>query len=326
MEYNTLVMQNILKYLKAWSILLRFENLIMIAVAMWIMNSYVVNTKLQANGILVQCQNTAFWILVLSVVLIAAGGYAINDYFDIRTDEINRPHRVILNKIVKRRSAIVAHFGLSLCGLLLAVYLAFKVHYLRMLVYHGLAIFLLWTYSTHFKKNWLIGNIIIALLSAAVLTLPLVYAFGFYNINLNNFSVSQYWIVSKPILLYALFAFLISFSRELVKDLEDVKGDQMDGANTFPIYAGVMPSKMLFTFSNVLSIVFLSFILYNTITYTTVKPIGPFLYILFLLFCPIFVTAVLIWPANTSGHFKYLSWALKSIMFLGLLFAVFFIT
>ncbi|MFZ9296436.1 MAG: UbiA family prenyltransferase, partial [Bacteroidia bacterium] len=96
----------------------------MIAVAMWIMNSYVVNTKLQAIGILVYGQNTAFWMLVVSVVLIAAGGYAINDYFDIRTDEINRPHRVILNKVVKRRSAIVAHFCLSFCGLLLAVFLA----------------------------------------------------------------------------------------------------------------------------------------------------------------------------------------------------------
>lgn len=326
MEYYTLVMYNIWKYLKAWSILLRVENLIMIAVAMWIMNSYVVNTKLQAMGILVYGQNTAFWMLVVSVVLIAAGGYAINDYFDIRTDEINRPHRVILNKVVKRRSAIVAHFCLSFCGLLLAVYLAFKVQYLRMLIYHGLAIMLLWTYSTHFKKNWLIGNIIIALLSAAVLTVPLVYAFGLYKIKLDHFSVSQYWIVSKPIILYALFAFLISFSRELVKDLEDIKGDKIDGANTFPIYAGVMPSKMLFTFSNVLSAVFLSFILYNTITYTTVKPIGPFLYILFLLFCPIFVTAVLIWPSSSSRHFKYLSWALKSIMFLGLLFAVLFIS
>ena len=69
-------MYNIWKYLKAWSILLRVENLIMIAIAMWIMNSYVVNTKLQAMGILVYGQNTAFWMLIVSVVLIAAGGYA----------------------------------------------------------------------------------------------------------------------------------------------------------------------------------------------------------------------------------------------------------
>lgn len=318
-------MHSIWKYLKAWSVLLRLENLIMIALAMVIINTYVVNSKLQALGIQILIPDPTFLLLILSVVLIAAGGYAINDYFDIRTDEINRPHRVILNKVVKRRSAIIAHLCLSLCGLLLALYIAFKIQYLRILLYHCTAIVLLWTYSTHFKKNALIGNIIIAVLSSAVLTVPLVYAFGAYNVILNGFSAVQLWVLSKPVIMYTWFAFLTSFSRELVKDLEDMKGDKVDGANTFPIYAGIMPSKMLFTFSSVLSAVFLSFILYNTVTYNSAKPFGPFLYILFVLFCPIFLTAVLIWPAKTAQHFKYLSWMLKGIMLFGLIFAVFFI-
>jgi len=316
--------KQLFKYLRAWHLLLRLQNLVIIGLVMWVMHAYIVVPNFVNTGLKEIKTDINFIILIISVICIAAAGNSINDYFDVRTDEINRPKRVVLNTLLKRRTAIITHLLLSFLGLCLGFWVAYKIHYLRIFGFHLAAVALLWLYSIRLKKIGLVGNLTIALLSSAVLYLPMIYEWGRQGVLFHNAPWMYFFKLTKPVTLFTLFAFLTSFSRELVKDLEDIKGDAHDGAKTFPIYAGVFPSKMLFAFTNLITAVLLSFILYNSVVYGPIPSVGSFMFILFFLFCPVLGISLLVFLAKNPKHYRYLSWSLKCIMLTGLLYAIIF--
>jgi len=198
-----------------------------------------------------------FALLVLSVVLIGAAGNIINDYFDTRIDRINRPGTVIVGRSVKRRVAMAAHLALSSAGLLCGAIVAWRTGQWPLLVIPAFAIGALWTYSTTFKRQLIIGNGTVATLTALV---PLTV--GLYEIpalrrsfeahgtvTLSNGALYQmesgftelwWWVLG-----FAAFAFLSSLVRELQKDMADVKGDAAIGCRTAPIAWGMRWAKAL---------------------------------------------------------------------------------
>ena len=107
-------------------------------------------------------------LLILASVCIAAGGYIINDYFDLNIDRVNKPDKVIIDKVIGRRWAIVWHLVLSGIGILLTFYVGWKINNIPLGFANILCVTLLWFYSTTFKKRLLIGNTIISLLTAWV--------------------------------------------------------------------------------------------------------------------------------------------------------------
>ena len=165
-----------------------------------------------------------FIMLTVSTVLVAAGGYIINDYYDVKIDAINKPERMVVGKKVRRRHAMTVHMVVSAVGVLLGFWLSWQVGLINL----G-AVLLLWGYSDQLKKMVLIGNVAIALLGASMLLVVAVYAD-----KLNMITIG-----------YALFAFLISLIREIVKDMEDVKGDASFGCRTLPIVAGLRNTKLV---------------------------------------------------------------------------------
>lgn len=192
-----------------------------------------------------------FVLLVLSTVLVAAGGNMINDYFDTRIDRINKPGEVIVGRRVKRRVAMTGHFVLSGLGLLLGVFVAWRSGMPQWALIPAFAIGALWTYSTTFKRRLLVGNGLVAVLAALV---PLTV--GLYEIPLLERAFADPRthlfsdggrIVSVPdlrelwswILAYSAFAFLSTLVRELQKDMADVKGDEAAGCRTVPIAWGM---------------------------------------------------------------------------------------
>lgn len=201
-----------------------------------------------------------FILLVLSTVLIAAAGNIINDYFDTRIDRINKPGEVIVGRTVKRRVAMTAHLVLSSIGLLLGLFVAWKAGQLRWALIPAFAIGALWTYSTHYKRQLLIGNGLVATLTALV---PLTV--GLYEIPLlrawfasgpvigmqngeqyqMDASVQELWYF---ILVYSAFAFVSTLVRELQKDMADIKGDEQEGCRTVPIVWGMKWAKGLALF------------------------------------------------------------------------------
>lgn len=165
-----------------------------------------------------------FAVLVLSTVLIAAGGYIINDYFDVKIDRINKPHRVWIGKTISRRSALVIHQLFSVSGVLMAFYIGWMPGLI-----HILSVWLLWFYASGFKKKPLIGNFVVAFLTALVIAeIALVYTPS-----------------NRLIYMYAVFAFFINFIREIIKDMEDMRGDELHGARTLPILFGIHKTKRL---------------------------------------------------------------------------------
>jgi len=184
----------------------------------------------------------SFGMLCLASVCIAAAGYIINDYFDINIDEVNKPEQMVVDKIIHRRWAIAWHFILSFSGIALTA-LALPLRDKWYLVVANMAcVGLLWFYSTNFKKQVLVGNIVISLLTAWTI---LIIFFSKVSVT-DAFEPAN---AGQPKLfrfafLYAGFAFITSLIREAVKDLEDIKGDERYGCRTMPIAWGVNATKV----------------------------------------------------------------------------------
>ncbi|MFT5778478.1 MAG: 4-hydroxybenzoate polyprenyltransferase [Crocinitomicaceae bacterium] len=192
-----------------------------------------------------------FFLLVFSTVMIAAGGNLINDYFDVRADRINKPDRVIIGKHVKKRVAIVSHWGINFVAFSIAVYLSWRMQSFWYVFIHLFSINILWFYSLYFKRKFLTGNILVAALTAMV---PVIVGIFFYQSqlpNIDSMNITYYPFVgirSVEIILWisvglASFAFLLNFAREIVKDIEDIEGDKVLKAKTVPITLGAAKSK-----------------------------------------------------------------------------------
>lgn len=163
-----------------------------------------------------------FFLMAVSTVLISAGGYIINDYYDQKIDLINRPEKVVVGTKIRRRLAILAHFGLSISGIAVGFYLDIKIG-----VVHIFSTFCLWYYSNYLRRLPLIGNLIIAFLTSLTMLIVAIY------IERNEILIY----------IYAVFAFGIVLIREVIKDIEDFKGDSAFGVQSIPVLWGIRSAK-----------------------------------------------------------------------------------
>ncbi len=168
----------------------------------------------------------AFWLLAASSVLIAAAGYIINDYFDLNIDQVNKPASIVVQKIIKRRWAIFWHLGLSVAGMLITLYVSHHIGNWLIALINLVCVLLLWFYSTTFKRQFLIGNLVIALLTAWVVLVLYVSELDVVTLTRNAIYQVTMTRVFKLAMLYGGFAFVISLIREVVKDMEDIAGDE----------------------------------------------------------------------------------------------------
>lgn len=184
-----------------------------------------------------------FILLVLASVSIAAAGYIINDYFDMDIDYVNKPDRMVIGKIVGRRWAMLLHMLFSLVGLFLTAVVSMRLGSLWLLFLNFLSVFLLLLYSTTFKKKFIIGNLIISLLTSWVILSLFVAELQWNDLAKSNSSYSTLSTLYKFTLVYAAFAFIVSLIREVVKDMEDQVGDRKYGCTTMPIKWGESMTK-----------------------------------------------------------------------------------
>lgn len=314
---NTLLNNRILAFFK----LVRIENLVMIALTQILIRYFVLGKVFSANGLSLGYDETSFYLLVISTVLIAAAGYIINDYFDVKTDLINHPDTVVVDKVIKRRWAIMLHIGFTVLGIILGMYAALKTGYLRLAIFHFVAAALLWFYSTHLKKQLLIGNLVVSLLTASVAFMPLVYEMGVLQKLYPGFILTyKHTILAsfKITFIFSLFAFITSMTREIIKDIEDYKGDKETGGRTMPIVWGIRASKLSAFFLTIITEILLLVVVYNTIKAQLIVFSLNNLYVVLLLIIPLTVLAVYTMKADHSKHFKNASLLLKFIMLMGL--------
>jgi 4-hydroxybenzoate polyprenyltransferase len=243
-----------MKLAAAFLRLIRWPNLLFIVVTQclfyYLIAVPVFNTY---NTVPVLSQNL-FLFIVLSSVLIAAAGYIINDYFDLNIDRVNKPDRLVVEKIIKRRWAIVWHLIFSFAGIFIGsgVALVLKdIGPFSVGIINIFCVLALWLYSTIYKRKLLIGNVLIALLTSwTILIVYLINVKSRLVTIVDENALHNYEMASaklfKYAILYAGFAFIISLIREVIKDMEDMEGDARYGCKTMPIVWGV-PAAKVFT-------------------------------------------------------------------------------
>ena len=234
-----------MKLVGAFFKLIRYPNLVFIALTQVLFYYCVMlPTKAKHPGAVFATGEKELLMLVLASLFIAAAGYIINDYFDLNIDKVNRPERLVIEKTIKRRWAIVWHIVLSLLGLALSFYLGWRINNPLPGIFNTVSVILLWFYSTTFKKQLLIGNIIISLLTAWVVLILYVCEVKLNIINIEPEQMTFITGIFKAAVLYGGFAFILSIIREVVKDMEDLEGDKRYDCRTMPIAWGIRASKV----------------------------------------------------------------------------------
>jgi 4-hydroxybenzoate polyprenyltransferase len=312
-----------LKYLK----LIRIQNLLMVPLTMYLLRYGVVNSALYygysfALGQEMELQFSfgMFNLLIAINMLLGAAGYVINDYFDRKIDSINRPNEVIIGNTVHRRFAIILHWTLNSIAVVMAGYLSWQFRKPMILVAYIMISGIFWLYSTTYKKQFLIGNIIVAL-GTAMIPFQLAYfeiqsLIQVYGVDMAlkgmSFKVLFYWLAA-----FALFAFLTNLIREIVKDLEDFEGDASYGCNSIPVVLGTKAAKIIIAGLSLFTIGLLGYFYYTFI----INQISKW-YLLVTIVIPLLAVVSLTFNANTVKHYHRISILLKIIMLFGVLYSV----
>ena len=255
-----------------------------------------------------------FGLLVLATICIAAGGYVINNIFDVETDTENKPANVIVRKSIPENMAYNIYLGATIIGVGIGFYLSNiidKPSFASLFIIIALTLYF---YSNSLKQSLLIGNIIVALLlSISVLIIGI---FDLYPI-ITEENRPIMGLLFGILLDYAIFAFIINFIREIVKDLEDLEGDSSQGMNTLPIILGVNSTvKLVFGLSFIPIICLLYYI--NHYIFSAGLLISTIFGFIFVL-APLLYFTVKIWAAKDKKDFNHLSTILKWILFFGML-------
>ena len=311
-----------MKLLGAFFKLIRYPNLVFIALTQVLFYYCIMLPTQQKNpGAVMSIGQTELMLLVLASLFIAAAGYIINDYFDLNIDKINRPNRLVIEKVIKRRWAIFWHIFLSLAGLVLSFYLGWRISNPLPGIFNTVAVVLLWFYSTTFKKQLLIGNIIISLLTAWVILVMYICETKMNIISLDPAQRSFITGIFKSAVLYGGFAFILSVIREVVKDLEDLEGDARYNCHTMPIAWGIHASKV---YTAVWVIVLSAALLILSIYAVQVQWWWLAVYLMAFVLSPLYFVFRKLAPAQQSSEFGAISSLVKLVMLTGILSMIFF--
>ena len=263
-------------------------NLVIVAFAQIMTAYFLVETTDSGKSVLL---DPNLYAIILSTVILAAAGYMINDYYDVKIDYVNKPEEVIIGKGMKRRMVLFLHSALNFTGIALGYLVSPKIALINFI-----AAFLLWLYSNSLKRQPFIGNLVVALLTGVT-----IWIIGFY-----------YQKSELLVLTYAIFAFFLNLIREIVKDIEDRQGDRKHGCRTLPIVIGFRNTK------KVIFVIAIGFVC--AILIVTFKINNHLLFYYFgglsLLF---FLFMYKIYIADRKAHFTQLSVLSKLLMLTGIM-------
>ncbi len=293
--------------------LIRYKNLLMVLLTL-VLTKYAI-----IDSLISTISDFQFILLVISILYITAGGYVINDVFDIEADKINKPSKVYIGLSISKKKALVSYFMLTIIGLIIGIYVSFLKEHIAYSLFFITAIGLLYWYSKTLKRIAVFGNLVTSFLIA--LTIFIVYVFEIKNTNtasnlsdeITNFFTSIS--VTIYIFIYIIFAFFMTLIREIIKDIEDLKGDYALKMNTLPILIGVKRTRNIVLVISSVVFVFILFIIKEEFVhipillwYTLLFVVTPFVWFLYKLF-----------SSKTKKDFHSLSNLIKLIMFFGIL-------
>ncbi len=290
------------------------------AITQYLIQYWVIVPALKAAHLSPVLSYFTFSCLVIYTILIAAAGNIINDIFDAPIDKINKPNEVIVGKVISKKSAYWLYYSMNIIAISIAIYLDISTNQLLFTPAGMVIIALLYWYSKTFKRQILIGNLVIAILCAFVAVIVWWAELSPITQRL-DFDAFQGDELTFLLLIYTLFALLSTMYREIIKDIQDVEGDQLQNCRTLPIFSGIKTAKwvaFLFGVMLSLSLIFPSVQLWQRQQYWSLAYLFTFILL------PLFYSFIQLSTATKPVHFKRLSSLIKGIMLagLGLLFAL----
>lgn len=277
----------LLRLLSMFSVV-RVYNILVIVLAQYLASIFILAKQLSISDVVLDMQ---LFMLVMATATTIASGYIINSFYDAEKDLINRPHKSMLDRLASPQLKLNTYFVLNFLAVLFASYVSF-----RAVVFFSIYIFGIWLYSHTLKRLLFVGN-----LSAAILTiLPFFAVFIYYK----NFQ----WVI----LMHASFLMLLIAIRELIKDLENIKGDLTHGYNTVPVVYGEKFAKKNLTILVALSCV-------SIIILVRFFDIGKMFWYFYLAFLLLVIFVLLLWRAKNKFQYLVLHNILKIIIVAGVL-------
>lgn len=326
--------------LRSFFSVIRWVNLLYILLTFCGFRFLLINPLFQLAGYTPSLGNAAFLLLALSVMLVAAGGYIINDYFDVEADLINKPQKVVIGNQISPDTAMRWYYLCNTAGIALGCWLAWQAGNVKLGFIHIFSAAMLWFYATYFKRKPLSGNLLVSLL----VTLS-IFCILFFDAEMRDFTAIKLkeilksgfetltgYIVAAPeltgyankelfetiftfVATYAGFAFLLNLVRELVKDMEDAPGDEEAGYRTLPVVAGFAFTKLLAGATVLLTI---KLIANFQIEQALTGQLWVALATLPLIQLPLMYVVYKLWITNQKAGFTQISSVLKVVMLLGL--------
>ena len=304
--------------------LIRWPNLLMTAIMMLLVYHCVMSPLAYYSAVDVFPSSGAFYSFVMSLIFIVAGGYVINDYFDVETDKLNKPDKTLIPDVFSQKEAKSFYIILTFIGLVLGLVSSIMVLNVKFYMLFAVIVLitcLLYSYSSTYKRKLLLGNLLVSFLIAVAVFLPYLFEILYLSDNLLMLSTCKDLAknVVYFVLIYTAFAFLLTFIREIIKDMEDVDGDGRTHCRTMPVVYGLNVTKTILYVLVVLSLVLLS--VYELILFE----LELFIAFAFMVF--VSVSAILlivkIYKAKECRDFHRLSVMTKVMMLIGLLSMLF---
>jgi len=277
----------LLKFFSLFSVV-RGYNILVIVLAQYLTAVYILAPNWPVRKVVLDLN---LLMLVLASAAAIAGGYIINNFYDSEKDLINRPYKTKLDRLVSQNTKLSGYFVLNFISVICASYVSF-----RAVVFFSLYIFGIWFYSHKLKKYLFVGNLTSAVLSV----IPFFAVFIYYR----NFDL--------VIFVHATFLFLLISMREVVKDLENLKGDMAQGYRTLPIVYGEKTAKTMLTLlASITLIPTLLLIFRFEIGWMHLYFYGSILALLIFVF--------MLWNSNRKIHYVILHSILKFVIVVGVL-------
>lgn len=309
--------------MKSYYKLFRCNNLLFISIFLWLMDKWVAVPLLKQGLWGEQLPNVVLLLLIVSVVLIAAGGYVINDYFDVKIDRINRPDDLVVTNTISKERAMLLFQILTGVGIVFGLGLSIYLRSWLLSMIYILIPGVLWFYSSSYKRQLILGNVVVALIMAL---LPLMVVFAnVAQMSLKYGDVVQYSPVISELYLwiggFSIFAFLCTWIREIVKDMQDQVGDREYECHTLPICIGDLWTKVIVTLLTLIVMALLIWINYFVIPFPHDFSTLTTRFTIFGLLIPIAGSLVLLWAAKIPSDYGTVQHLLKFIMFMGVMYS-----
>lgn len=303
--------------------LIRWSNLLFVGILVYLMEKWVVVPILDNAAFGEQLSWYIVLLIAIGTMLIAAGGYVINDYFDIKIDRINRPDQLIVGQYISKEAAMRLSLVLSGIGIVCGLVCAWLLQCATLGILFAVIPGLLWFYSSSYKRSFMIGNLTVALMAA--LTPMIVAIANVAQLQLLYSTILPYTSLEHDIYVwvggFSLFAFLLTWIREIVKDLQDQMGDRELECHSLPVVWGELWTKVFVTVLIVITLGLMIWLWYSVLPFDRSWHELSTRYIVLGIGVPLLGALWLLWAAKIPSDYRTCQQVIKLTMFIGMLYS-----